>query len=269
MKLDILISTFNERIQNVPSILLDERKDVYYKISFQVTDEKYLHIPSLLLERKDVLISVIYSKGISNNRNNALRMSTSDYCLIADDDVCYTNHYIDDIFNLLKCNKNIDIFIGKIYTGKNEREYKSYKSNSHKIGWMNYSQVSSIEIIFKRVSLIHANILFDSNFGLGGDQYTQGEEVIFLSDCLKKGLNIKYFPVYFVQHPYESSGKMVVFDCEHVMYWGALCKRVYGHLAYLLLFVLLVKHFFYWRKKMSIREYIYAFYQGVQKYKKK
>ena len=34
-----------------------------------------------------------------------------------------------------------------------------------------------------------------------------GEEAIFLSDCLKRGLTMKYVPEYVVGHPYMSSGK--------------------------------------------------------------
>ena len=74
MKLNVLISTLNNGIERVPHIQLAPRTDVAYIVSMQYTDEVYLQqIPTELQERSDVQVVTMAGKGLSRNRNNAMR----------------------------------------------------------------------------------------------------------------------------------------------------------------------------------------------------
>ena len=55
-------------------------------------------------------------------------------------------------------------------------------------------KISSIKISFKLESISKKNIKFNERLGSGSEFYL-GEESVFLSDCLKKGLNIIYVPI--------------------------------------------------------------------------
>lgn len=89
LTLDLLICTLDDGILKVASIFQEERNDVRYIVSQQITDERFRQIPSTFLLRKDVLVSQIEGKGLSVNRNNALSLARGDVALIADDDVRY------------------------------------------------------------------------------------------------------------------------------------------------------------------------------------
>src|SRR5690606_13737125 len=69
-------------------------------------------------------------------------------------------------------------------------------------------------------------------------KYNTGEENIFLNDCLKKGLKIKYEPIPIVIHPYDNSGR--VYNEKNMYSKGAVFARLFGlkGLAYDLLFSL-------------------------------
>lgn len=262
MKLDILICTYNSGINHVPQIILPESNKITYKISHQVTDSKFINIPNSLV-RNDITISQINSKGLSLNRNNALMMADADICLIADDDVKYNLQSLYKIIEIFEKNKDLDIVTGQIETYGSEPEYKKYKTSVRKVSWLNVGSISSIEIAFRTTSVKNYKIRFDENFGLSGKIFNKGEEVIFITDCLKYKLNIKYYPLYIVKHHYQSSGKKNVYDINEVHYWGGLCQRIFGIMAYFFCIMLCFKHYNRYKKCMSPLSYILCFIDGM------
>lgn len=265
MTVDILICTFNERINNVSNILLPYNKSINYKISHQISTSASIHIPDELI-RPDVEIQQFNGIGLSFNRNNALYMAKNDICIIADDDVVYNIKDIEKIISIFQEN-NIDILIGKIKTYKEEPQYKNYSSKIKKLSWLDIGSVSSIEIAFKRESIINNHIIFDTNFGLKGHLYQKGEEAVFLADCLKKNLTIVYYPIFIVKHHYFSSGKISEFNQSEIEYWGALSYRIFGHLSYLAMCFFMIKHHSAYHRKMSTNKYITYFLGGINHFK--
>jgi len=86
-------------------------------------------------------------------------------------------------------------------------------------------KVSTVEIAFRRKVIIDNKLRFDESFGLGTN-FPTGSEFIFLTDALKKGLNILYVPEVIVIHPKESSGQ--VWDAHLIQARGAMLYRVFG-----------------------------------------
>lgn len=264
MTIDILICTYNDGIKRIPNLILPCNNTIFYKISHQITDKRFAIIPPELL-RKDIQISQIYSKGLSNNRNNALSMATSDICFVADDDVKYKLSYLENIKYYYEKNPNVDLYVGKIKT--DGKDYKKYDVREKTINWMNVASVSSIEITFRRNSIHNNSIVFDENFGINGNWFSKGEEVIFLSDCLKKKLKIQYVPFFIVEHPYENTGRGTIYNKEEAMYWGALFRRVFGFLSYAFSLPLAVKHYNRYNKHISVISFLYSFYKGITRFK--
>lgn len=243
-KVDILICAFNESIFNVEKILLEPQDWVHYIISHQVTNQTYF-VPEFLKNRKDVTIYRTIGKGISKNRNNILNKSSADICFIADDDVRYNLSEIQSVIDVFNEDENLDIFVGKIRTYDGEPEYKEYDNFSHKINYFNASKVSSIEIVFKNEVLIKKKIQFDENFGLHGNKYKHGgEELIFITDCLKHGLKVVFYPIYMVKHTYESSGKNKNGGVDLFLYHWALSRRIFIYpLAFLAIIRKYIKNY--------------------------
>ena len=237
MTVDILISTINTNINNVPSVLLKARADVSYIISIQEINNVEYNIPDVLKQRKDVSIFLCKEKGLSMNRNNCIKHASSDICIIADDDVKYKDFYIDKIKNEFIKDPSLDVFAGKIKTNIGEPEFRNYKNYKNRINFFNFKNVCSIEIAFRKKQIIENKLYFDSNFGLGSTRFSiGGEESIFIKDCLNKKLNIFFFPVYMVNHKFESSGSFNLFDITFQNFLGAYSKRVFGKKGFFLFF---------------------------------
>lgn len=229
MKLSVLISTIDTGINNVSKILLDTRNDVEYIISHQYRDEKFLLIPPELI-RSDVIISQIPGKGLTISRNNAIRLANGDICVIADDDVIYTNEYFDTIKEAYSTS-NFDLICLKIYTGEGQPQYKNYPNERKRITSILEYSPSSIEITFLKDPVIKKNILFDERFGMGS-WLNGGGENLFVHDAIEKGLNVEFIPEYIVQHPFESTIKSFpIYAKRRVRVLGALDARLDGAIS--------------------------------------
>ena len=233
MKIQLLISTYNERIEQVEHILLSPRDDLSYLVSHQCTKEEYRNIPQALI-RPDVTIFQISGTGISANRNNSIRCANGDVVVLLDDDVRLQPDYIEAIRSIFKDHPEVDLACCKIKTLDGEPEYKVYPVEEkvlHETGEL--KSISSIEISFRLKSILDKNIWFDERFGLGR-KANNGEELLFLNACLKSKLTIRYFPVFTVEHPFQSTTKnQPPYSDQTLFATGAQAYVLYGRMAFL------------------------------------
>ncbi|MDF2158188.1 glycosyltransferase [Algoriphagus sp. CAU 1675] len=227
LKIDVLICCYNESIYNVSNIILPRQYSfINYIVSHQISNSLIKYNYSAFNFRNDLNIFPIYGNGLSINRNNALLHSKADICLLADDDVSYSLDYFINIISAFKLN-DFDVIVGKINTGINNFEYKKYESEMFMLNKRSLFNVSSIEIAFKRNSIICSNIKFDSRFGLGSKfGWNFGEETIFLFDCYFNKKSIVYFPLFFVNHDFESSGKNKIYSKNYFYARSAFLTRI-------------------------------------------
>lgn len=243
MKLNILLSTFNERIENVQDVMLDYRADVDYIVSHQFTDDKYKTIPKKLIERKDVIISQIQGKGVTKSRNNAILLAKGDIGLFSDDDVTYTNEYIDTVIDAFRNHADLDLALFKINTPEGFPEYKKYPFSEMRLRRRLPFSVGTIEIAIRISSIRKSGVLFDERFGAGQPLLIGSDESIFVTDCIKKGLNCWFFPKYIVTHPFESTIKTIPkYDIRRTYVGGAGDARIYGWWAVPRTFLATIKH---------------------------
>lgn len=231
--LSILISTAGERIRHVPDLFLTERADVVYIVSWQNCGISLPPETKKSFERNDVELYQLSGKGLSHNRNNALRHCRTPFALIADDDVSYTEEQINNLLDLMATHPQVDIFCCRAegQCGDLLKNYSpapfGYKSRP------SGSYFSSIEIALRISKRIPR---FDHRFGLGAGFLSCGEEEVFLHDADAAGLNIHYFPLTICRtndmqttgtrfaedvHVRRSKGAVL---CVLHGYWGAVAR---------------------------------------------
>lgn len=127
-------------------------------------------------------------RGLSKSRNMAIKNANEDICLIMDDDEVLENDYVTTIQNAYTQYPDADIIVFQLGNSN-----KKYAKESKQIGYLRALKVSSLEISFKRQSIINKDIKFDIEMGSGTGNGA-GEENAFLYACLKKGLKIQYVP---------------------------------------------------------------------------
>ena len=230
MRLNILISTHNSKVENIPSLFLPYREDVSYIISYQYDDDEFLALIPKEFKRDDVKFLPIKELGLCKNRNNALLYADGDIALIADDDVRYTNEYLDRVKEVFEQNPTTDVALFKIKTQDNEPPMKRYPLAQGRYKVMKGYYPSSIEMAL-RVSSVKGKVFFDERFGLGSEYLNSGEEEVFIKDCLKNSLRVDFFPYYIVEHSYQSTGKNLYFP-KSLRSRGAVSSYLHGFSAY-------------------------------------
>jgi len=185
MKLQVLVATMNQVSARALIKSMELDKDAIIINQLTASDS--------VLEKieKDKQFYSYKEKGLSRSRNRAISLSRADICAIADDDMYYEDDYEQTILNGYKKYQDADIIAFIV-----DYDDKNIIKNPIKEGRVNliYSmRLSSVQITFKRKSIIDNSIKFNNNFGAGTYNY-MGEENIFLADCLKSGLKIYYVP---------------------------------------------------------------------------
>ena len=229
MKLNILISTHNNKVANIPSLLLPFREDVSYIVSYQYDNDESLALIPKEFKRDDVMFLPMQGLGLCKNRNNALLHADGDIALIADDDVTYTNEYLDKVIEVFSQNPETDVALFKIKTRDEDPPMKRYPLIKGRYKEMKGYYPSSVELAL-RVSSVKGKVLFDERFGLGSEYLNSGEEEIFIKDCIKKALQVDFYPYYIVEHPYQSTGKNL-FLPKSLRSRGAVSSYLHGFSA--------------------------------------
>lgn len=127
-------------------------------------------------------------RGLSRSRNRAIALSTSDICIISDDDELFVDDVYTKVASVYAEHQDADLII---FDMKNH--VTKIKKQPHYLSIVELFHVSSLQITFKRKSILHKNILFDVNMGSGTGN-GGGEEIDFLLRCHRKGLRIFYYP---------------------------------------------------------------------------
>jgi len=231
--IDILVSTFGESKPLVESL----HKNLPHLCKLKVVHQQ----PEATVKKKYTSLGFDYytsdTIGLSKSRNIALSLVSNEIGLIADDDVSYIEGFENTIVNAFETFSEADIIVFRIVT-PNGRPYKQYWKD---LGWLGKRHIfkpSSIEMAFRCKSIQDAKLQFDENFGLGA-RFPLGEEAIFISDALKKGLKIRCVPLDIVVHPYESTGK--IYTNKNMIARGAQLARIFGYPAFFVNFAFFIK----------------------------
>lgn len=229
MTIDILISTLDDGIFGLDKVLLPPNPLIKYIISWQQTKEYYNIIPPTLI-RNDVQVFALEGKGLSRNRNNALSHSTSDICMISDDDVRYNLDGIKAVCEYYQQHQDVDVVTYKFSSKFNQKKHPDYSFDIRESP-KGFS-VSSIEISFRREK-VQGVISFNELMGLGSPCSGAGEDNLFILDCLNSSLKCQYVPINVLFHEHESTGRSQGGNPKVIFSRGIL-TRIYHPQKYLL-----------------------------------
>lgn len=263
LQLEILVSTVNRNsLDFLFQMFQNNHIEEYHILVINQTTESCL----LHSEFSHIRIINSFEKGLSKSRNLALKNAVGEICLLADDDVIYLKDFEKLILKSYAIHKNADLIAFKTLTTENE-PYSEYPKESSKLRAFS-KYVLSIEISFKRLSILNAEIYFNVHFGLGAT-FQDSENYVFLKDLMQvDNFNLWFVPEFIVMHEPTSSSNDIFSD-RLVFARSALNYKLYGNAAYVYVAKLI---FFLLRKKMiSVDEIIPKFkvaHSAIKTYKK-
>ncbi len=128
------------------------------------------------------------TRGVGFNRNLLLMYADADICLMADDDVRYSDDYAETILSAFDRQPNADIILFNLASEASERRIYQNRKRRWLTKWKP-NPFGGPRIAFRLSAVRKHNLWFTPMFG-GGAPFPSGEDSLFLHDALKKGLKI-------------------------------------------------------------------------------
>lgn len=208
--------------------------DFYILIVNQTTENELL-----ISDFQNIRIINSFEKGLTKSRNLALSNTSKKLLVFTDDDVVFQQNFQHKIIEVFNKYINHDGFRFQYLNSENKLSKKYPKGFQSTLSQFETLNASSVELVFKTESLINAKMRFDENFGLGAN-FFMGEEPIFISDGIKKGLKFGFVPEIILTHSQPSTGhKTAVSEIYFIQ--SAVFYRIYGKIY---LFWIALKLFF-------------------------
>lgn len=131
-------------------------------------------------------------RGVGLNRNNALMRASGDICLFADDDMVYVDGYAEIVQKAFSEIPDADVMVFNLAQSENARK-RYVIPKKIRVNRLNFLRYGAARIAVKRASVKENGIYFNQCFG-GGTEHSSGEDNLFLSACLDKGLKVYAMP---------------------------------------------------------------------------
>lgn len=239
MSFELLIATMHKSTNEVLDMLDNSNVKCNVLVVVQGDNEGYEE--KININQK---IRILFTKdrGLSKSRNMGLRNCFARYAYIMDDDVVVDNNAINELVEQMEAD-DTDVATCK-YICKSGKYPKKYNKTKFSHTLLSAAKVSSIEICVNVNVIKDRGIEFDQLFGLGAS-LPSGEEYIFVTDCIKSGLTVKYYPIMIGVHPDFTSGLDFYTNKNKILAKREMLKRVFGKKS---IFFIIA----FWLKKLNV-----------------
>jgi glycosyltransferase involved in cell wall biosynthesis len=167
-------------------------------------------------------------RGVGLSRNNALLRAEADIILFSDEDIVLESGYAETIKQEFAAHPEADLILFNVAVDERRATYRN--TAFKRIRWYNYGRYPTYSIAARTKSLHSANITFSLLFG-GGAKYSNGEDSLFLRDCLQKGLRIYGSPRNIGSETYRESTWFEGYNEKFFNDRGVLYRYLYGCMA--------------------------------------
>lgn len=252
--LQILISTINIKTDEQVQQLV---KKMNIKSDYLVVNQVKQKDEVVICNKK---VFILEKYGLSCSRNVAIKQANTEIIMLADDDVSYVENYNEIIKEAYRKNPKVDIIC--FWVESNNKERKVKRMPSGKIGYLKVMRICSFQISMKRDNI--KDIHFDECFG-SGTKYNRGEENIFLCDCLRRGLKIKFVNQKIANVEQKESTWYQGFSKEYFETQGKIFKRMYPKFYHLIILQFAIRKYHKYRKEITFKEALRAMQNYVKK----
>lgn len=167
-------------------------------------------------------------RGVGLNRNTALLHAQGDIVLFSDEDIRFYDGYEEMVLNAFEKNPDADLIT---FNFKVDERRATYRNESERaIRWYNYGRYPTYSVAARLEALRKHNISFSLLFG-GGARYSNGEDSLFLHDCLKKGMHLYTSTEEIGEEIYRESTWFKGYNEKFFTDRGVLYHFLYGNMA--------------------------------------
>lgn len=222
MKLEMLISAVKEDVNTLAKRMNLESDAIIINQTDRFEYAEYGH------NGKKIKCFSFAEKGVGLSRNNALLRATGDIVLFSDEDIVYDSGYEEKVLKAFEEHPEADFLLFNMRVGRERATY--YTDNFHRVHIWNAGRYPTYSFAVRREKLHASHITFSLLFG-GGAKYSNGEDSLFLKDCLKYGFKVYAVPIEIGEEKVRESTWFKGYTEKFFYDRGYLYHHLYGWLA--------------------------------------
>lgn len=178
-------------------------------------------------------------RGVGLSRNTAILHAKREISLIGDEDIVYTDTYVEDILKEFDDHPEADMILFNV--DQSDGRFTYHNDSFGRVRIYNSGRYAAYSIAVRTEVLKKTGVTFSTLFG-GGAQYSAGEDSLFFKDALKKGIKIYKSPILIGHEITRKSSWFEGYTEKYFFDRGVLYHFLYGHLAKPLAIRFLVSH---------------------------
>lgn len=167
-------------------------------------------------------------RGVGKSRNITITHAKADIILFSDEDILYREGYEADILKEFDEHPEADMILFNIKQAEGRETYYSRKYG--RVRWFNCGRYPAYSIAVRRQALLKSGVTFSQLFG-GGARYSNGEDSLFLKQCLNKGIRIYHTNINLGKEIQRKSTWFEGYTDKFFYDRGVLYHYLYGHMA--------------------------------------
>ena len=241
IRIQVLLSAVNQDIRKLPEKMNIETDAVIVNQCDKFDYREFTLHGGLHSVKNPCKIRCLFmtERGVGLSRNTALMHADADIVLFSDEDIILEKGYAEAIRSAYEQYPDADMIIFNVKVAPERKTY--WNEQVKRIHWYNYGRYPAYSISGKLDSLRRANVHFSLLFG-GGAKYSNGEDSLFLHDCLRAGLKIIALPVCIGEETLRESTWFHGYTRKFFMDRGALYHYLYGNLSWVFALRFLLKN---------------------------
>ncbi len=238
-RLQILVSAVNKAAEQLPEKMNIE-SDAVIVNQIIGDDVKGENVDSETeYKGNSIRILTRYEKGVGRSRNAALDQADHELIQFGDDDIVYDKGYADRIVEEFDKHPEAEVLLFNVKAQQGRETY--WNEDYARVSWMNYGRYPAYAICARRSKLVESKVRYSLLFG-GGAPYMNGEDSLFLHDCLKAGLKVFRTNVVIGHETVNESTWFKGYTEKFFFDRGVLYHFLYGGMAFVLGFRFLFKN---------------------------
>ena len=178
-------------------------------------------------------------RGVGLSRNTSLLRAEADISVFADEDIIYEPRYAARIIEAFEAYPQADMLLFNVQAMPGRETY--HTDTFGRVRWYNCGRYPTYSFAVRTAAVHHNNITFSLLFG-GGARYSNGEDSLFIRDCLKAGLKVYRVPVLIGRERERESTWFTGYNHKFFYDRGVLYRHLYGRLAVPMAMRLLLAH---------------------------
>ena len=222
MRIQVLVAAVNQDLHMLPvSMNLETEAVIVNQCDCHAYEE-------FEYNNKKIKCFSMSERGVGLNRNTALLHADADIVFFSDEDIRFYDGYEEKVREAFLKNPDADLITFNFKVDPKRATY--YNKEERRIRWYNYGRYPTFCVAAKLEALRKANVSFSLLFG-GGAKYSNGEDSLFLHDCLKKGMHLYTSVTEVGEEVYRESTWFKGYNEKFFVDRGVLYHHLYGRMA--------------------------------------